>query len=552
MLSNKRRTSFILALLAIAPIALTLAISLFNTPAIAGQSADWQLPADHYVDAKMPMHIVFPRTAEAAAFSYARNAHPGIRWEIPIVVQGGAWPFRYDIIDDGGAAGLAIGSELERTSEGGFITHRIGENYGRLWWDAPTVGKYEILVRVTDQQLNTIDVPVSLDVGTDGWLFVDADNGDDDNDGSWQSPFRTIERIHNDPSDLSTSRVYLSGVVAMDGNNQNGHFSINANSSAPRTWVGLPGGSAVLEAYEGRISLSLPDFYLANLEHRHRADYFPDTGSYLHMITAWGNTHRLTLHDVHFSRFHGVPVNHDLGNSSIIMFTDPDSFRDHVAVVNNRISGDNGIFTSAYRLRHSVFENNRAINANFITGEASTWAIFWMKRGNEFISVRANQFFDGNTWGTPGNLGGAMGLGASRNIEFAWNVMDTPWTAASNRKGALKLWTNSSQSNFVWTDQTPVWIYRNSIRRHISYEGNNLVNMPDDNVISENNVLAEGTWPNADILLNVDNLDQEDFFDTGMRLTGPFRSDFLGQYGAEIAEPDPGHVFADRFETQNQ
>lgn len=515
--------------------------------ALAGVSADWQLPADHFVPAKMPMHVVFPRTSEAADFSYARNAHPGVRWEIPIAIQGGAWPFRYAIVDNGGAEGLAIGSELDRVSDAGFIVHRASEDYGRLWWNDPVNGQYDILVRVTDQQGDSIDVPVDLTVGTEGWLFVDADDGDDSSDGTLGSPFRTIDRIHTDPADHSESRVYLSGVVPMDGNND-GRLSINNSDGAPRTWVGLPGSSAVLEAYEGRISLSLPDFYLANLEHRHSADYYPDTGSYLHMITAWGNTHRLTLHDVHFSRFHGVPVNHDLGNSSVIMFTDPGSFRDHVAVVNNRISGDNGVFTSAYRLRHAVFEHNKAIDANFITGEASTWAIFWMKRGNEFITLRANEFFDKNTWGTPGNLGGAMGLGASRNIEFAWNTVETPWDADSNRKGALKLWTFSSQSSFAWTTETPVWIYRNSLRRHISYEGDNLANMPDENVISERNVLAEGSWPSSSILLNIDNLDESDFLDGNMRLSGSFRDSYLGRYGAELAEPDSGHVFSDRFE----
>src|SRR5690606_21211041 len=122
----------------------------------------------------------------------------------------------------------------------------------------------------------------------------------------------------------------------------------------PAVWVGRPGGNAVLEAYEGRISLTAPDFYLANLEHRHHIDFVQDHGNYIHMITAWGNTARVTMHDVNFSRFHGHPVNADLGNSSVIMFTDQGSPRNHVAIVNNTLSGDNGIFTSTYQLHHSV------------------------------------------------------------------------------------------------------------------------------------------------------------------------------------------------------
>lgn len=60
-------------------------------------------------------------------------------------------------------------------------------------------------------------------------------------------------------------------------------------------WVGWPGRQAVLEAFEGKISLNAPDFYLANLEHRHAEDFYQDDGSFIHMITAWSNTNRFQL-----------------------------------------------------------------------------------------------------------------------------------------------------------------------------------------------------------------------------------------------------------------
>ena len=64
-----------------------------------------------------------------------KNAHPGIHWEIPIVIQGGSWPFRYEIVSDGGASGLEIGGELERELDNGFIVHNVTDEYGTLWWD---------------------------------------------------------------------------------------------------------------------------------------------------------------------------------------------------------------------------------------------------------------------------------------------------------------------------------------------------------------------------------------------------------------------------------
>ncbi len=525
-------------------------ICLGGTPAAAGTDpGSWQLPAGHYVTAKMPMTLVHPRP-EAAAWAYSRNAHPGIRWEIPIVVQGGAWPFRFTLDDNGGADGLAIGSELARRLADGFIVHERTPDYGLLHWDNPQPGDYPIHLHVDDQDGQRLDLQITLKVGTEGWVFVDADNGDDLNgSGTVDSPFRTIQRIHDGGTAFTDHRVYLSGVVPMDGNHSGGDLAINRGDfrHTPAVWVGKPGADAVLEAYEGRISLTAPDFYLANLEHRHHIDFFQDHGNYIHMITAWGNTARVTLHDVNFSRFHGNPINADLGNSSIIMFTDQGNPRNHVAIVNNTLSGDNGIFTSTYQLHYSVIENNRAQNARFITADPSTWAIFWIKRSNEFITVRDNDFRDGNEWGSPGNLSAALGMDAARNIEFAYNTVHTPYDFANGRHGAIKVFTNSSQAAYTWTPETPVWLYRNSLRHRFNFEGDNLVNMPDANVITERNVLAPRTWPSHRILLNLDNLDADNYFDAQMYLTGTARTAYLGRYGAEIAAPATDVIFADGF-----
>lgn len=529
-------------------------LMLLPSPASAGEDlADWRLPAGYRSAARMPMHLVHPRDAESADWAIGKNAHPGVRWEIPIVVQGGAWPFRYEIVDDGGANGLTIGGELARERDKGFIVHRVTDEYGRLWWDDPQTGQYDILLRVTDQDLDTVDVPISLTVGTEGWLFVDGDNGNDSNDGSVAAPIRTIQRIHDGGEQFDDHRVYLAGTVAMDGNRSNGNLRIAAGSGddmpAPAVWLGWPDRAAVLEAYEGNLVIDHGDFYMGNLEHRHRADFYQDEGEPIHMMTAWSGTDRLTLHDVHFSRFQGNASNVGLGNSSIIMFTDPDAYRDNVAVVNNHVSGDNGVFTSAYRVRHGVFENNRAAGAHFNTGDSATWALFWMKRYNENITLRANHFGADNQWGSQGNLAGALGLSASRSIEFAFNTLHSPYDPDNSRGGALKMFTNGALSYFTWTEETPVWLYRNSLRRGVDYEGGNLANMPEGNIRTERNVSSPAPWPQHVFLDNEDNLDNDDYFDAGMKLKPPHRDAYLGRYGAEIAEPDSGAVFRDRFES---
>lgn len=499
---------------------------------------EWQLPEGYFEPARMPMTLVHPRDDDAPAWAYSKNAHPGIRWEIPVVVQGGAWPFRYEIVDDGGASGLAIGAELHRSEVDGFIVHEVTEAYGLLWWDAPIAGDYAIELRVTDQEGSEVVVPVSLRVGTEGWVFVDAEGGDDGNDGSRDAPFATLGALYGPDgaeSPYTQHRVYLSGVVPMEGNRSNGNLRIAANPApdpnlSPRIFVGMPGAGAVLEAYEGRIVLDAPGFYLANLEHRHREDYAP-SGTYIHMVTAYQRTERFTLHDVTFSRFQGDPENVDLGNSSIVMFT-RGAERPYVAVVGCTLTGPSGIFTSTYSLRHAVFEKNRVVDAALDLADGSVWALIYLKGDNEWVSVRANELWEGNTWNGPAS---ALGLLEVRNVELAHNVIDTPFD--SGRRGAMKLWTNSPQAGFEWTADTPVWIHRNTLRRRMHWGGGSLANMPDGTVRISRNVSEPGSIPEHSRIVSEDNLIGEALLDASLALTGDARSENLGRRGAQIAVP---------------
>lgn len=494
---------------------------------------DWRLPEGYFMPAKMDMTLVHPRDSESSSWAYAKNAHPGVAWEIPIVVQGGAWPFQYAVVDNGGADGLAIGSELHRREEDRFLIHEVTEDYGVLRWDDPVEGTYEILVQVHDQDGSSLDVPITLTVGTEGWIFVDPSTGDDSNDGAINAPFASLGRIHSgEGAPFGGHRVYVIGAVPMDGNRPNGNLRID-EGEAPAVWVGFPDSDAVLEAYEGKLVVNSPDFYLANLEHRHHEDFYQDDGTFLHMLTVWQNTHRYTVHDVTFSRFQGVPVNTGLGNSSIMMFTNPDNPRYHVAVVNNTLTGPSGFLTSTYYLHYAVFEKNRAVDAHIATAEASVWAVIYIKGGdNQHITLRANRFVGDNRW-EQGN--GALGILQARNVEIAYNVIETPWN--SGRRGAMVLWTNSSQSSYTWTEDTPVWVYRNSLRHRLHWEGNNLDNMPDGNVHIERNILEDGAWPESPLIAADENSGEDKYFDGSMSLTGDSRSEHLGRRGAQIAVP---------------
>ncbi len=491
---------------------------------------DWRLPEGYYEPAKMPMVLVHPRP-EAPDWSYARNAHPGLRWQIPIVVQGGAWPFHFEILDNGGAEGLSVGSDLARQTDGSFVLYRLTPEYGTLWWDDPKPGSYDLHLRVTDQEGNQLDVAFTLTVGTEGWVFVDAENGSDSQgDGTIDHPFATLAPLYGEPSPFAQYRAVLAGLVPMEGNRPNGNLRI-AEDRAPRIYVGWPGRDAVLEAFEGKIVLDSPDFYLANLEFRDALDYVPDADSYLHMITVWGHTNRFTMYDVQVTRFQGNAVNVDLGNSGVVMFTDNDGQRYHVAMVGNLFTGPGGIISSVYSLRESVFERNVVRDAQLSIADGSVWSLIYIKHDNEYITVRANDIWQDNTWDLAQS---ALGMDQARLVEFCYNVLRTPYD--SGRHGALKLFTNSTATGYRWTDETPVWVYRNSLWRRVSWAGSRL-DAADGFLRIERNVLHEGTFETDPTILLDGNLEGMPLLDDQMHLLSEFRSEHLGRVGAEIAAP---------------
>lgn len=493
----------------------------------------WRLPEGYFTPSRMEMVISHPRP-NTPDWAYSRNAYPGLAWETPIVVQGGAWPFKYELVSNGGAQGLKIGEVLDRQEVDGFTIHSRSEDYGILSWDDPQPGNYEVEVRVTDQELATTSITFNLQVGTQGWVFVDAEQGDDSTaDGSIDKPFKTLEAMHRDDAEsdhFARHRLYLAGVVPMDGNRPNGNLRIVPDGT-PTVWVGWPGRQAVLEAYEGKFVLSAQDFYMANLEHRHREDYFPDDGSFLHMFTIYTGSGRFTMHDVDITRFQGKGVNTALGNSCVMMFTKGDN--PHMNVVNNRISGPSGVFTSTYSLFESVFENNIWSDAIFDIADGSAHAVIYVKGGvNEKVTVRGNVMGGSNDWTT--YLAG-IGLLQARNIEVAHNIVDH--NATGGRTGAFRLWTNSPQATFEWTEDTPVWIDRNSVRHRMAWEGNALANMPDGTVRIEGNVISPGNVPSSPRTTSNNNLVLEESLDEQMQLLEPFRSEHFGQRGAIIAVP---------------
>ena len=138
-----------------------------------------QLPAANYIPAKQAAHLIHPRPdSETASWAKHRRHYPGIKYEVPVGVSFGSWPFFYDLTT--APAGATIGENVIAV-DGELVP---GDDYGVVTWDNPTEGTHNFQVTVSFQDGATpLVIEWTLEVTTTGTIFVDAVNGLDTNDG---------------------------------------------------------------------------------------------------------------------------------------------------------------------------------------------------------------------------------------------------------------------------------------------------------------------------------------------------------------------------------
>lgn len=227
------------------------------------------LATGYYEPAKLVPEIIYPRPdTETNSDAYCRNAYPGVRWEISIDVQGGAWPFLYEIVI--GPAGMVIGETLTESED----TLVVGADYGVLSWDSPTLGAHPIEVRVTDQDGTVKTRSWTLVVGTSNWIFVDATATDDTGTGLISDPLKTFNQGVYGGSD--TDSTYLGKLIYFRAGSytiNNGTANVNAvldPTYKPRAYVAYPGESVTFDTSTGHIFTStsgMPDLYIAGIDY---------------------------------------------------------------------------------------------------------------------------------------------------------------------------------------------------------------------------------------------------------------------------------------------
>ena len=212
----------------------------------------WQLATGYYIPRQMPMEIVHPRPESNSRARY-KWAHTQFEYQIPIGIQGGAWPFKYELIS--GPPGMTVGEVMDIDGEG---VHSPGEWYGNVRWPNPSGGPYSCTVRVYDQgdPGSSIDVDWTVTVDDSKFTFLDAVNGTDTDGGpaTHNNPIKTWVNYYqadDDNADYDDQiLVFKNGTypVIGDGVSENsGSLRVQFNTNKAGAMIAYPGHSPVLD-----------------------------------------------------------------------------------------------------------------------------------------------------------------------------------------------------------------------------------------------------------------------------------------------------------------
>lgn len=419
-----------------------------ESPEIGGQ-----LPTANYAAAVMPMHAVLPRPdIECNPFDYQSNAHADELYELPMVIQGGTWIWRFVVntIPVGATLGLIYGST----------------DYGKIKW-TPTTGQsgnnlFDIYAYGQDGQFLRLQWNVS--VNTEHCIFASTAGSDTTGDGSRSSPYQTFEYARSQCTGGQLLRIG-------DGT----FYQTAAYSYTTAGCGGLHGGGSALTA----VDMSGVGGATNNINYIGNSGFWVGKIKFDNLTTAPENprffvttsagANRLTQYGCCFDHAN-VGWKNDDNSSSLFMgrsYT-PGNNRSHIAVIgneyNNYPAGNNGFSCI------DVYDTNYLVADNNSTGakDASGGPRYFLwNKGSEVLnfSIRGNQF----TGGWDGKLvemylSRVDGYGTSGNAEIAYNNVQSSsesYTTATREDSALNLFGSSAAAD---VPRPPVWSRRNTYR----------------------------------------------------------------------------------------
>lgn len=385
----------------------------------------WQLAPGHFEPAKLPLEIIAPEAGIGDESRYSK-AYPGIEYRVPIAVLGGAWPFRYELVN--APSGMNIGQTLGAA------------DYGIVSWATPTAGEHAVSVKVTDQQGATSTVEWSIEVTGAGFLFVDATNGDDSNPGTLSAPMKTMAGWFGsdkyDDVHAGAFVYYRAGSYRTDAAPiEDGIRIALTGKSKPVVHLAYPGEKPVFDVRNAHITFygGNSDLYFQGLTWDHVFDANEYKG-----LAIESNTPRVIVFENTFLKAtEEAPIG---SNGTVIFAGNGQEFGEHWAIVNNHFADlTNGGAFEVYSVSDSVFEGN--------TLEHNAGGGLYLKNAGVRWTVRNNQgHLDNSNFLVRSDA--YNGLTAVHDVEVCWN------NYASSGTG----WELGYEANDYGTH----WVYRNT------------------------------------------------------------------------------------------
>ncbi|MDO5974030.1 hypothetical protein [Flavivirga jejuensis] len=476
------------------------------------------LPSGYFIPAKMPMHVVYPRPdSETQTHARHRWMHSKMTYEIPIGVQGGAWPFKYEIITapDGASIGQLYGSQ----------------DYGVLKIQTIASGSHNIVIRVTDQEMNTVDISWTATVDDSKFTFI-QEGYTGTKVGTIDQPLGTWNDWYkNDADDTSYANqilVFRGGNYTLTGDaSQNGNVEINSGTKTPSI-IAYPDEIPIIDCNTAKIftrnGTSANDIFISGIQWENARTDLANS----HFFWATSETNRITFWNNTFDTIEPGTAGNDNPSCVFIPATANKQYvlYKHNTHKNINTGGANGSYIDIYKASYVLVEENTATDSDNGYG-------LWMKGTIAYVSVRANDINSGG--GITVGYGIEAGTTPPHDHEICWNRVIQNST---NRNTLL-----FAGSNFYIGKTFNSFIYRNTFVNNatwVRFRGNEDFEVYGNVVVMNANSLSK--WDTSIMDENIEgNLtattDSNEITDSEGLLIDASKTEYLGKRGFEVFDP---------------
>jgi hypothetical protein len=487
-------------------------------------SGDWQLASGHFMPAKKSLVVVYPRpNTETETYARQRKAYydgsNSIEYRVPVGVQFGAWPYHFEVTS--GPSGMTVGAQYGDS------------NYGVVTWtpSGPASGT-SVAVRVTDQESNYVDVTwtVTTSSSTSDFIFVSTSGNDSTGDGTIGSPFATLSKVMGA---TESSGAYPGRICYFRAGTYNVPTQGQINPSyQPMSFLNYPGESVTFNCATARQNLAFGtnagtnDFMMQGIT----LDGANSTATNYRTFWAGGVSHRWCIDQVAITDPYNGSVGGDVTTGFFFDSPGTGVYRTYIYFNECTESGRSGSGGNAYSLLATYV--CRYVLIERCTVSSGATQDIYLKASTRDATVRANSITNSGASGT----GAALATGcqvdsglANQDFEYCYNTIDAP------DYGALTF-------NYGYFSPGQHWAYRNSIRGRIWLRADGagpytLEQNAIENDTTDGGGNAQVSTQGSPTYTNTGTECQaaSGVFDSGLLLTGTYRTNYLGTRGAEIA-----------------